>query len=287
VEVLVAPGALAAEPASQQTSTIPIVSMNGPDPTSASASGLVESLGRPGRTVSGNTFGATIVATKSLELLKTVLPQFSRVAILVDKNTPAYRAELPVIPEIAQMLGLQTEYFDVPSLADVDVAFHAKPGRTGTRRYEVARYTLVGPRSRRGPQLDSRKHPGGSRLQLDVQLDLQVDQARPPLAEGTSGTSVLDGSWLTFRSIPPDYQVEGRQLNQVENRCLDGCVGGATDLVSIGSDTWTGSSDQSARALAEIIRRSTCDPQHPCGAWEGTEQSCGSRPQFTEPPSHF
>ena len=125
VEVIVVPAASAAEPVRQQTSTVPIVMINGPDLDTPSAVGMAQSYARPGYNVTGTSMGFVALATKSVELLRTVLPQATRMALLADKSTAAYVDGIPVMRATAQKLGLETQYFDVPGVAGVDGAFQA------------------------------------------------------------------------------------------------------------------------------------------------------------------
>ena len=85
----------------QATSTIPIVFANVPDPV---ASGLVESLARPGGNVTGLTQSAGQENAKRLQLLKEVLPGLSRVAIWGQQSLQSTFRETEVA---AQALGLE------------------------------------------------------------------------------------------------------------------------------------------------------------------------------------
>ena len=81
VDIIVAavtPDALAAKHA---TSTIPIVMASPGDPV---ASGLVESLARPGGNITGLSQIAPELAGKRLERLNDIVPTLSRVAVLWD-----------------------------------------------------------------------------------------------------------------------------------------------------------------------------------------------------------
>ena len=73
------PSALAAKDA---TRTIPIVGMSLTEPV---AVGLVPSLARPGGNVTGLTYGVdTEIFGKQLQLLKEVVPNVRRVAVLTN-----------------------------------------------------------------------------------------------------------------------------------------------------------------------------------------------------------
>jgi putative ABC transport system substrate-binding protein len=65
----------------QATSTIPIIIALGPDPIAA---GLVESLSRPGGNITGLSNVQIDLAGKRLELLREVVPNLRRLAILAN-----------------------------------------------------------------------------------------------------------------------------------------------------------------------------------------------------------
>lgn len=69
-----------------RTSTIPIVLPTSTDPV---ASGLVQSLARPGTNVTGLTSSLNQVVAKHIELLTEIVPNMSRVALLNDPAAPA------------------------------------------------------------------------------------------------------------------------------------------------------------------------------------------------------
>ena len=107
VSVLVAtggePAALAAKSA---TSTIPIVFAIGGDPIKL---GLVASYNRPG----GNATGANILAAemdgKRLGLLHELMPNATRVGVLLNPNFPAYTEQLNDLQQAAKIINLQVE----------------------------------------------------------------------------------------------------------------------------------------------------------------------------------
>src|SRR5262245_42667096 len=79
VDVIVAIGTLGPLAAKRATTTIPIVMVSAGDPL---GSGLVASLARPGGNVTGMSLMVPDLGGKRLELLKELLPQLSRVAVL-------------------------------------------------------------------------------------------------------------------------------------------------------------------------------------------------------------
>jgi putative ABC transport system substrate-binding protein len=81
VDILVLPVLPAIRTAKEATKTIPIVMVASTDPV---ATGLVHSLARPGGNITGISTLAQDLSGKRLELLKEVVPQLSRVGILVD-----------------------------------------------------------------------------------------------------------------------------------------------------------------------------------------------------------
>src|SRR5262249_36724481 len=81
----------AAAAAKQAPSTIPIVVALGTDPVAA---GLVASLSRPGGNVTGLSNVQIDLAGKRLELLREIVPNLRRLAILVNVGHPASVLEM-------------------------------------------------------------------------------------------------------------------------------------------------------------------------------------------------
>jgi putative tryptophan/tyrosine transport system substrate-binding protein len=91
VDVIVTMGTPAGFAAKETTSTIPIVFAASSDPVGV---GLVASLARPGGNATGNSLMAPDLSAKRLEILETVGPQISRVAILWDSSNPGMAARV-------------------------------------------------------------------------------------------------------------------------------------------------------------------------------------------------
>ncbi len=82
VSVVVAPGSAASALAAKKaTSTIPIVFGVGTDPVAA---GLVRTMNRPGGNATGVTTGNTELAPRRLQLLRELVPQATKFALLVN-----------------------------------------------------------------------------------------------------------------------------------------------------------------------------------------------------------
>jgi putative tryptophan/tyrosine transport system substrate-binding protein len=84
VDLIVTWGTPASLAAHRATDTIPIV-MSAGDPIGA---GIVTGLARPGRNVTGMSVQMAEQEGKRLELLKKLLPSFSRVAVLSNPTNP-------------------------------------------------------------------------------------------------------------------------------------------------------------------------------------------------------
>ena len=112
------PAAFAAKAA---TTTIPIVFLVGEDPARL---GLVASLARPGRDLTGVNFFNTELAAKRLELLRELLPTAKRVAVLVNPAEATNTESVVRDAEgAARAIGLQIELFNASTSREVDAAF--------------------------------------------------------------------------------------------------------------------------------------------------------------------
>jgi ABC-type uncharacterized transport system substrate-binding protein len=120
VDIIFAGGHPATEAAKNATQTIPIVTSS-QDPVS---SGFVAGLPRPGGNITGLTNLTSELVGKRLELLKEVIPQLSRVAVLWTPSHPAStiwkRTEVA-----AQSLGVQVRAAEVRDRDDLEPAFAA------------------------------------------------------------------------------------------------------------------------------------------------------------------
>jgi putative ABC transport system substrate-binding protein len=119
VEVIVASG-YAPRAARQVTSTIPIVFIVARDPV---ATGLVRSFQSPGGNITGIAFMTYELIPKRLELLHELVPEASRIALLINPNTPDGMNYLAPVQHAAQEAGVQLHVLEARSESDFEPAF--------------------------------------------------------------------------------------------------------------------------------------------------------------------
>jgi ABC-type uncharacterized transport system substrate-binding protein len=120
VDVILAGGTQTTMAAKQATSTIPIVVGGAGDLVGA---GLVESLARPGGNITGSTVISPDLSGKRLELLKEVIPNAVRIAVLLYPGSRTDRDELKQIEAVAQTQKLRVQTVEVRHANDFQSAF--------------------------------------------------------------------------------------------------------------------------------------------------------------------
>jgi putative tryptophan/tyrosine transport system substrate-binding protein len=120
VDVIVTYSAAPVLAAKHATSIIPIVFPAAPDPL---GSGLVASLARPGGNVTGLSTQSTDLSGKRLELLREVLPNFRRLAIMANASAPNAMLEMGEVRAAASTLGLTAAAFEIRRVEDIAPAF--------------------------------------------------------------------------------------------------------------------------------------------------------------------
>ena len=118
VTVIVAPGgAPAALAAKSATTTIPIVFEMGADPI---ATGLVQTLNRPGGNITGVTSLNVQVTPKRLEILHEAVPVAPVIAILLNPTSPTAESQLRNLQTAAGALGVRLHILHASSERDFD-----------------------------------------------------------------------------------------------------------------------------------------------------------------------
>jgi putative tryptophan/tyrosine transport system substrate-binding protein len=120
VDVIVAGTQIATSVAQKATTTIPIVMVNVTDPV---GSGLVTSLARPGGNITGLSNISGEISTKHLEILLSMMPKLSRVALLVNPATSENVAALKNIQAAAPRVGVTVLPLEARNLQEIENAF--------------------------------------------------------------------------------------------------------------------------------------------------------------------
>jgi putative ABC transport system substrate-binding protein len=121
VDVIVAAVTQASLAAKGATRTIPIVMVAVSDPL---GSGLIASLARPGANITGTSAMSAEVAGKSLELLKEIVPNLSRVVVLWNPDNAIFQAQVLRETQVAAgALGLELQTFGARGPSELDRAF--------------------------------------------------------------------------------------------------------------------------------------------------------------------
>jgi ABC-type uncharacterized transport system substrate-binding protein len=108
--------------AKQATQTIPIVFVAMGDPV---ASGVVDSLARPGANVTGTTRMIAEMSAKHVELLKEAAPSLVRLAVLWNPTNSSHRPALQSVAAAARSLSLEVHPLEVRAAAELDGVFEA------------------------------------------------------------------------------------------------------------------------------------------------------------------
>src|SRR6266849_2647933 len=115
VDVIIAISTPAALAAYKATQTIPIVAFTAVDPV---ASGLANSLARPGRNVTGVAVFSEETTVKRVELMRDVVPRAVRLGTVTTKVTSGAQSLTPVL-ETGRKLGFTVEAINIDDPADL------------------------------------------------------------------------------------------------------------------------------------------------------------------------
>ena len=115
LDVIIAISTPAALAAYKATQTIPIVAFTAVDPV---ASGLADSLARPGRNVTGVAVFSEETTVKRVELMREVVPRAVRLGTVTTKVTSGAQSLAPVL-ETGRKLGFTVEAINIDDPADL------------------------------------------------------------------------------------------------------------------------------------------------------------------------
>jgi ABC-type uncharacterized transport system substrate-binding protein len=122
VSVIVTSGTPPTIAAKRATPVIPIVFAVSGDPV---GSGLVASLARPSGNVTGLSIQSVDAVSKRVELLRDVVPNLRRLAVLAEQSNPVNRREV----EEVQAVVVEVVLLDVRRADDIASAFATLDGR--------------------------------------------------------------------------------------------------------------------------------------------------------------
>lgn len=121
VDVIVTVGS-AVIPAKQATATIPIVFAIASDPV---ATGMVASLAQPGGNATGISIQTSDLAGKRIDLLREVLPNLRRLAIIGNAANASSVLEIAEVQAIGRKDGIEIDVLEIRRAEDVAPAFGA------------------------------------------------------------------------------------------------------------------------------------------------------------------
>jgi putative ABC transport system substrate-binding protein len=122
VSVIVAYLTPAIAAAKHATNEIPIVMVGAGDPV---ATGFIASLARPGGNITGTTSAGPETGTKTLEVLRDLLPSVQRVAVLANASDPFTIPFLKQLQPAGEALRVQLQIIMIHAVDELDPAFAA------------------------------------------------------------------------------------------------------------------------------------------------------------------
>ena len=120
VDIMITGGTPTALAAKRATAVIPIVFAGTGDPV---GTGLVAHLARPGGNLTGLSTQTTDTVSKRIELLREVVPNLRRLAILANIDSPVVVLEMGEAQAAANTLGLEVVTLEVGRAQDIERTF--------------------------------------------------------------------------------------------------------------------------------------------------------------------
>ncbi len=145
VDVILTHGTPGARAAKAATTTIPIIVTIVGD---AVATGLVQSLARPGANMTGSTFSFAEVNAKRIEMLKEALPSVKRLAVLMNATNVGNVATFEAMARTARSVDLSVVQIFAKRAEDFEDAFTqiTKARAEAVAVYEDALFIAQAPR---------------------------------------------------------------------------------------------------------------------------------------------
>jgi putative ABC transport system substrate-binding protein len=105
---------------SNMATTIPVVFVTGADPVSG---GIVQSLNRPGRNVTGVYQFASAMDAKRLGMLREIVPTARAIGVLANPTYAQFETQLKEVEQAAGTLGLAPHVLRASTQEEIDAAF--------------------------------------------------------------------------------------------------------------------------------------------------------------------
>jgi putative tryptophan/tyrosine transport system substrate-binding protein len=125
VDIVITAGVIGVLAAKRAMPTTPIVFAATADPVAA---GLVDSLARPGGSITGLSTQGPEYGGKQIELLREIVPKLRRLAVIANAAAPGALAEMRGFEAAAKTLGFEITPFEVREPEDIALAFGAMNG---------------------------------------------------------------------------------------------------------------------------------------------------------------
>ena len=155
VDVIFASGTPPVMAANDAAGTIPVVFVAAIDPV---ATGLVASLARPGGNITGLTNTQADITGKLLQLLRELLPNLSRIAVMVRATSQASARYVEEAETAAWTLGVQLQILAVREPHELESVFSAAQGASAALLTDDAFHTPSSPYCRVGPKEPTAAH---------------------------------------------------------------------------------------------------------------------------------
>jgi ABC-type uncharacterized transport system substrate-binding protein len=126
VDVIATSGTPMALAAKRATSTTPIVFATAGDPV---GTGLVASLANPSGNVTGLSVQQIDLGSKRIELLREVVPNLQRIAVIANVGSPDAMRQLRDVENTINALGLESVKSEIRLIEDVETIMNGLKGR--------------------------------------------------------------------------------------------------------------------------------------------------------------
>ena len=203
VDIIISETTPATAAAKKATATIPIIMESVGDPIGA---GFIASLAQPRTNLTGFSLMSVDLGAKRLELLKTLIPKISRVAVLWNPTNPAQKLMLPAAEGPARALGLTLQPVALADAGGLETAFETII-REQTHALMVFEDSVTTTNRRRIAELAGRHRlPAMYGLKSFVEVDGLISYGPDPFEQFRRGAVYVDK--ILRGTKPADLPIE-------------------------------------------------------------------------------